>query len=649
MATQFCPGRKSVNCDAPVILLTKTPSLIAFPLFCTDQGYDPFNPEVVRPGEQYNAEAPASPAVDPGATELELVNRAIQAVQSEMEKEKKKLSRIGEQGYDPANSSIKASYSRQPAAAAPSHGAYDPGSYQMSQTPEYNPTPRSSKYTLDSESNSYANSMEYVPTAVSRAAVKKAAPAPTSRVPSACSSSSKNKYTLDNSRPSTDMEYDPMSNFSAKPGTKGAKDVAEGDGKKRVHPGWQKQSTDEEYVPVVKKPRQLPVGEPQKYTANFDSDEGSSGNEYRPTPMSRLQRRKSSTDSADHEKRKGACRQPPAQELAVDDDDEEEESDSFEPLDSEQPDDEPLDKKWTRDGVQTKKVQSEKPVRREITDSAKKSSSNKEKKGSGGVEKMARKPSQESGRKEKSHGKAGVEKVQSRDSEKGGKDVKWKDWKSKKPDKKKGEASHGNKERNASEAKKPKSDKAHQSAKESSKYKEQRNGRMESGGREKDKKRSGTSTSGSGKDKSRKSGLSLEKKESRAARDKPRSLSHADLFGDESPEDDEDERVVRKSASAFKRGGLVNKRKASDATETSSEEDIGPGDEDEHVADDDGGGGDDAVDFSVLQDDVDYDSDPMEECLRIFNESKYVKTEDKGRQAKQVSQSSGSRQQTKVR
>lgn len=591
---------------------------------------------MVRPGEQYNAEPPASPVMDPGPTELELVNRAIEAVQSEMEKEKKKLSRIGEQGYDPANSSIKAGYGRQAVAGASSHSAYDPGSYQMSQTSEYNPTPRSSKYTLDSESNSssYANSMEYIPTAVSRAVGKKAVPAPTSRIPSTCSSSSKNKYTLDNSKPSTDMEYDPLSNFSAKPGTKGVKDAGtEGDGRKRVQPGWQKQSTDEEYVPVVKKPRQLPVEEPQKYMVNFESDEESSGTEYRPTPMNRLQKRKSSADSLDDEKRKsketGTCRQPLAQEITNDNDDEE--SDSLELLD-----DEALDKKWTKNSIQVKKVlQSERTTsRKEIAESVKKSSSShKEKKGSSGVEKSSRKPCPESGKKDKSHGKVLEEKGKSKDLDKGRKELKLKDGKSKKPDKKKGEQSHGDKERNLSEVKKPKSDKLHQSAK----YKEQKNGRIDSSGREKDRKKSSTSGTSSSKDKNKKSSSSVKKKDTKA---KPRSLSHADLFGDESPEeeeveDEEDERIVRKSASAFKRGSLASKRKASDATETSSEDDIGPGDDDEHT---DGG---DAPDFCLLQEDVDYDSDPMEECLRIFNESKYVKTEDKGRQAKQVLQSPG--------
>ncbi|CAO2610678.1 RNA exonuclease 1 homolog [Lemmus lemmus] len=36
------------------------------------------------------------------------------------------------------------------------------------------------------------------------------------------------------------------------------------------------------------------------------------------------------------------------------------------------------------------------------------------------------------------------------------------------------------------------------------------------------------------------------------------------------------------------------------------------------------------VDFSALEKEVDFDADPMEECLRIFNESTSVKAEDKG-------------------
>uniref|UniRef100_A0A672LNR3 RNA exonuclease 1 homolog n=1 Tax=Sinocyclocheilus grahami TaxID=75366 RepID=A0A672LNR3_SINGR len=60
--------------------------------------------------------------------ELELVNRAIEAVRNEMERDKKKLSRIGDQEYEPTTSSVK-----RPKTTASSHQGYDPGSYQMGQ------------------------------------------------------------------------------------------------------------------------------------------------------------------------------------------------------------------------------------------------------------------------------------------------------------------------------------------------------------------------------------------------------------------------------------------------------------------------------------------------------------------------------------
>lgn len=49
------------------------------------------------------------------------------------------------------------------------------------------------------------------------------------------------------------------------------------------------------------------------------------------------------------------------------------------------------------------------------------------------------------------------------------------------------------------------------------------------------------------------------------------------------------------------------------------------------------------MDYSALEKEVDFDSDPMEECLRIFNESTCVKTEDRGRKARQVRVGAGLR------
>lgn len=184
-----------------------------------------------------------------------------------------------------------------------------------------------------------------------------------------------------------------------------------------------------------------------------------------------------------------------------------------------------------------------------------------------------------------------------------------------------------------------------------SKYKDRpnKNGKLDSSKREKDVKKisksgsSSASSSKNSKDKVKQNSSSNGKR----LEDKRRSLSlsHADLFGDESPEeaepidvDDDDEEpeevLVRKSADALKRGRL-NKRKASELTPSSSEDEGDHGEEGsvagKDVVDDIG------IDFSSFQDDLDFDSDPMEECLRIFNESKDVKREDKGRQAKQVS------------
>ncbi|KAG9270091.1 hypothetical protein AMEX_G15003 [Astyanax mexicanus] len=644
-----------------------------------DQGYDPFSPEVVRPGDQHNAKVSdlsEGPALDPGVMELELVNRAIEAVRSEMEKDKKKLSQIGDQGYEPAKSSVKASQKRQLASAtSSSHSAYDPGNYQMGQPADYNPTPRSSKYTLDSESSSHANSMEYVPTAVSKPVVKKAVPPPaTTRTPAAgLQSSSKCKYTLDNSKPSTDMEYDPLSNFSAKlAANKSRKNLAglaaEVDGRKRTHStGWEKQSTDEEYVPTVKKPRQMPqtVADKPKYTASFtDSDEESSGTEYRPTPMNRLQRRKSSTGSTEDNSRRSEAEVRSSGHKRLHESLAESFESDLEMPDVEEVNDKPLNKKVTGHSDQIKsKSRSEKSkkevkeVLKKSTSSSNSSSSHKDthKKGSSkeSTEKTSKKPLQESVKKEKSHGKTIEEKVRPKEKNSEGSCKEGKDGKSKKVEKVKVDKE---KERRgsggSSDAKRAKTDKVDQSKKESSKYKEQKNGKLEISSREKDKKKiSSSSSSNSSKDKKiKKSSSSSDQKETKAPKTKPRSLSHADLFGDESAEenededddddddDDEDERIVRKSASAFKRVALPsNKRKASDPAVSSSEDDDGSEDEGQNNVDDHNDDDDDVLeDYAALQEDLDYDSDPMEECLRIFNESKDVKTEDKGRQAKQA-------------
>lgn len=261
-----------------------------------EQGYDPFNPEFVRPQEQQNGN-PADSGDLSGA--LELVNKAIEEVRSEVEREKRKLSRIGDEPYNPSENTSLSSSDAVKTKAPPTHMAYDPGSYQMT-SGGYNPTPGCSKYTLDSDNQgSNSNSMEYVPTSVKKPPSRTQTHQPPSPPPSPkysnSTSTSKCKYTVDNSRPSTDMEYDPLSNYSAgitvkSKRAKGAQAV-----KTEVRKTHKPDVSDEECVVAAKKPRKQSV-DSKKYTFS-DSDGESSGTEYRPTSLSNLQQRKGNSGS----------------------------------------------------------------------------------------------------------------------------------------------------------------------------------------------------------------------------------------------------------------------------------------------------------------------------------------------------------------
>ncbi|XP_061093910.1 RNA exonuclease 1 homolog [Conger conger] len=657
--------------------------------------YDPCNPEVVRPGEARNGEPasdPSSPApVDQGALELERVNRAIEAVRSEVEREQKKLSRIGDQEYDPTASATATAAKRpKPSAAAPPL-EYDPGSYQMSQAADYNPTPRSSKYTLDSDGGgSSASSLEYVPTAVAKKAVKKRpppvrtprSPSPPSSPPPVpaktpyVSSSSKHKYTLDNSKPPTDLEYDPLSNYSSRPGSKGAKGQAEkrggaaagavaAGGRKRLLSSGVggKQAVEEGYVPTFKKPRQQaggPAVDSQKYTASFsESDEESSGTEYRPTSLNRLQQRKGIGGYGEGGFRKGGesvvgtAKERRVSEVRAEGPPwfDSEGSDGSGPgsLDL---DDRPAAKKTTaKGGLKKPSADGSEPSR--------KSGGQKEKEKAGEGKKMdsSKKPGKEESKKHgKTEGRKAEEKNREKERErsldkngsKEGKKAKSdskKDPKGGKTEKSKGDSGSGRTEKggggSGSSIKKVKSsDKL--GGKESCKPRQLENGKLEGRGDEKARKRDGLERSDGRKDRPRKSSTSSSS-EGRAKKaekkQKQRSLTHVDLFGDESVEEEEEEddeadeegqeTVVRKSAAAFRRGSFAkSKRRA--LTPSSSENDD-DGDDRYNDYEDDAD-----ADYTHLQVDLDYEEDPMEECLRIFNESKDVKTEDKGRQAKQA-------------
>ncbi|KAG7230582.1 hypothetical protein INR49_025299 [Caranx melampygus] len=488
-----------------------------------EQGYDPFNPEVVRPQEQQNGK-PAESGDITGA--LELVNKAIEEVRSEVEREKRKLSRFGDEPYDP------------------------------------------------SESGSISSSG-----AVKRIAVKS----------------------------------------------------KRGDGAQAVKTNGSKTHklpvsdlSDDEYVIAVKKPQEQSV-DTKKYTFS-DSDGESSGTEYRPTSLSSLQQRKGNTGSTGEtfgkekkertESVQNALTQRNKEDLARDSD----AQDDIKRKDN-------VEKKKVsnrtgheKSGKSEKMHKLEKDVNK--TSSSKSSSSSSKNKGS------SKNSNQDSAKKEnKSLGKRddrkNTEKNKTSDKvQREGRDEKRSDDKIKAVEKVKTDSSKRDKDTENGGSKKPKTlDKE----KDYSKHKDyqHKNGKLDSSKREKEVKKISKSSSHSGSSSSHSKGSSANSNKAKQTisssngkrlEDKRQSLSlsHADLFGDESPdevepmevddndgdeEEDEEDVLVRKSADALKRGRL-NKRKASELTP------------------------------------------PMEECLRIFNESKDVKREDKGRQTKQPSRDS---------
>ncbi|XP_007551009.1 RNA exonuclease 1 homolog isoform X2 [Poecilia formosa] len=607
-----------------------------------DQGYDPFNPEVVSPQEQQNGQP--APSGDLSGV-LEMVNRAIEEVRGEVEREQRKLSRIGDEPYSPTEKTGSSSSNVAKSQAPASHLAYDPGSYQIT-SGGYDPTPGCSKYTLDSDSqrSSNSSSMEYVPTSLKKPQSRTRVPCPPQSPKYLnTASSAKCKYTLDNSRPSTDMEYDPLSNYSAGIAVKNKRDEGSHPVKTDYKKAYRLDASDKESGTSGKKPQQASI-DLKKYTIS-DSDGESSGTEYRPTSLSNLQQRKANIvsardalgkDTKDRSKSiKGALTQRNKEELAQDLDSQENTKQK-----------ENLEKKKLADQSGHGKI-SKLEKTQNIDKEGKKSSGVKSSSGSSSSAKdklFCKNFKQDSAKKENKNQKDDSKntlKVKDK-VQREGRDEKRYESKSKMVEKLKRALSEQDKDTRESKKLKPSDREKDQSKNKDS---QNRNGKLDSSRREKDVKKSKSSSSScKGSPAKAKQSASSSKKK---LEDKSLSLSHVDLFGDESPEeadpmevdyDDEPEEVlVRKSADALKRG-LLSKRKASERTPSSSEDEADGEPERSRSSWEEPD--DVRVDFSMFQDDLDFDSDPMEECLRIFNESNDVKKEDKGRQAKQASRDS---------
>uniref|UniRef100_A0A8C9FDQ3 RNA exonuclease 1 homolog n=1 Tax=Pavo cristatus TaxID=9049 RepID=A0A8C9FDQ3_PAVCR len=283
------PPVAAARCGAPGAGGARPPASDkwCFP-FLAERGYDPYNPELPKPSLEAEDGALADLTdMTPGILELELVNKAIEAVKNEVEREQKKYEELLETTKE-LRASDASLISETPVSAAVTQSdlftslEYNPGSYNFSNNSDYNPTPfaaagQSSKYTLDSL-RSKGSSLEYVPKAVAQ--TKKYS-----------STVTNNKYVIDDSKPSTDLEYDPLSNYSARLLSKATTKEPKGSKRGRVP------SYEDSYSPSRKKLCEVP--DEYEVCARFSSSEDEADAEYKSTSVSSPSKAGSESESED--------------------------------------------------------------------------------------------------------------------------------------------------------------------------------------------------------------------------------------------------------------------------------------------------------------------------------------------------------------
>ncbi|XP_006869047.1 PREDICTED: RNA exonuclease 1 homolog [Chrysochloris asiatica] len=184
-------------------------------------GYDPYNPELPKPpGQRENGVLDCGDEPRSDILELELVNQAIEAVRTEVELEQRRYQELLGTARVAGTGEDSALAPRGPAAPSAHLGHedtfplsldYHPGGRgRLSPDTGYQPTPLATpaepggKYSLErSPGRGRGGALEYVPKAVGQ-------PRRHGRA------GSSSKYVVDNSKPSTDLEYDPLSNYSAR-------------------------------------------------------------------------------------------------------------------------------------------------------------------------------------------------------------------------------------------------------------------------------------------------------------------------------------------------------------------------------------------------------------------------------------------------
>nr|XP_020864490.1 RNA exonuclease 1 homolog isoform X2 [Phascolarctos cinereus] len=613
-------------------------------------GYDPYNPDLPKPsvGTEHGSLGDV-PEPSSGILELELVNQAIEAVRNEVEREEKKYKELLETTKDYGATETSLVSQSPTGAGVPNPDSfatsleYNPGSYNLlNNNTDYNPTPlaaanKCNKYTLDSleKSKAKGNSLEYVPKSVIQP--KKYSHA----VPNS-------KYVIDNSKPSTDLEYDPLSNYSARLLNKGSPKDQKGVKRRRDS------NQDESYTPSLKK--HCDVFSSYETDARFsDSEDEDPGSENQPSPASPTKARTSSESHSSSGSSPGKGKPLESEEISSRETKE-------------------IAVQYDMGDIQRRQSPIGKPSPEKNGKGSKHSSEGREKVAGGDLKcKGSLKDHRVQKRKSHDQKSSGHQEVESQreKSKSSEKD------KGKNKDKAKGKLGEKKKEKKVTKVKsdghinkmeKSKLEKQEVAKKEKfssamlvassgkgkndglSKrpstgklggHKESKvkpadppNGKnMSSSNKLKDKKGSKTF---SGRLKEKKS-LSVDEGSSQGSpKPKKRTLSHIDLFGDESGDEGEGTSPVLPATLP----SLSSDSDSDDGSCSLPNESKGP----KHLrgaqiatSSSSSSEASDDIDYSVLEKEFDYDSDPMEECLRIFNESTDVKTEDKGRLNKQPS------------
>ncbi|XP_033926551.1 RNA exonuclease 1 homolog isoform X1 [Melopsittacus undulatus] len=606
-----------------------------------ERGYDPYNPELPRPSLEVEDGALADMTdVTPSILELELVNKAIEAVKNEVEREQKKYEELLETTKELSASEASSLISNTPVSAGGTQNdsftslEYNPGSYNFNNNSDYNPTPlaaasQSSKYTLHA-SRSKGSSLEYVPKAVMQN--KKYS-----------STVTNSKYVIDDSKPSTDLEYDPLSNYSARLLSKATTKEPKGSKRGRVP------SYEESYSPSQK--RFCEELDDDEVCARFSSSEDEADVEYKATSVSSQSKAGSESESSDGLSHK-------EQSTKVGD---------FASQDSKGTavqygtEDHPSSQKNLAKNSSDKSAKAGKLCAgkngQEIEHKNKDSKDKTKRKKSDvskalGVNEIGKKEKSKSTEKDKVLKKE--EKLKPKNEEKNCKEksVKGKtDGSLKKPEKHKLEKTDGLKKDKSklgsSSSGKSKSEGVSKgssteklgSSKKDSKLKtaDMKNGKETSGHKNKEK---GTKAPALERKKEKVS--SAEKGDPKKGQ-KQQSLSHVDLFGDESGDDDDKgwplpSKLLDVSSDSDGGDCGSDSESENEGTKKVKHSKLSKSSSSSSTSDD--------IDYSILEKDVDFESDPMEECLRIFNESTDVKTEDKGRLGKQPSKEEGNEEKT---